>query len=274
MRIRNSRRKSFSKKSQRRTYLFTNGFLICFFLVLVSFFVFRDALPDDGTVSEQSSEISFEKPSIQVSPTLVSKDFYLADDFGIVTVKSPVDFNQNGIDDYTDFLLGAKQEARRRPVYNESYWEGGYPPDGLGVCTDVVWRAFAHAGYDFKQMIDNDIERYRNDYVLLYDIADPNIDFRRVPNLRVFFEKYAIELTIDPYDISSWQPGDFVFYGDRHVAVVSDLRNQSGVSWIIHNSDDHDEYEEDYLIMDDLNGHFRFDASKVSEDVLVDWGDS
>lgn len=32
--------------------------------------------------------------------------------------------------------------------------EGGYPPDNIGVCIDVVWRAFANAGYSLKDMVD------------------------------------------------------------------------------------------------------------------------
>lgn len=33
---------------------------------------------------------------------------YTSEDFGINTVHSAVDFNGNGIDDYTDLLLGAR----------------------------------------------------------------------------------------------------------------------------------------------------------------------
>ena len=71
---------------------------------------------------------------------------------------SSVDFNSNGIDDYTDILNGARIDAVNKPTYDDSYWEGGYPPDNIGVCTDVVWRAFKHAGYNLREMVDKDVK--------------------------------------------------------------------------------------------------------------------
>ena len=79
-----------------------------------------------------------------------AKNYYSARDFGIVTVKSSVDYNGNGRDDYTDFVLGARRDAKNKPKYDDSYYEGGYPPDDIGVCADVIWRAFRHAGYSLR----------------------------------------------------------------------------------------------------------------------------
>ena len=59
--------------------------------------------------------------------------YYLAKDFGIETIKSEVDFNKNGTDDYTDILLGARKDAENHPVYNGKYYDEGYPPDNIGV---------------------------------------------------------------------------------------------------------------------------------------------
>ena len=73
---------------------------------------------------------------------------YCGEDFGIETLHSGADYNQNGVDDYTDLMLGARKDAENRPKYDGSYYEGGFPPDDIGVCTDVVWRAFRNAGYD------------------------------------------------------------------------------------------------------------------------------
>ena len=47
---------------------------------------------------------------------------YSADDFGIDAVHSSIDFNGNGLDDYTDFLLGAKADAENRPKYDGRYF--------------------------------------------------------------------------------------------------------------------------------------------------------
>lgn len=70
---------------------------------------------------------------------LLPQKSYGAEYFGIETIKSPVDFNGNGTDDYTDILLGAKKDAENKPKYVDKYYKGGYPPENEGVCTDLIW---------------------------------------------------------------------------------------------------------------------------------------
>ena len=127
---------------------------------------------------------------------LLPKRTYTAEDFNIKTVLSEMDYNANGTDDYTDILLGARADARNHPTYNGAYYEGGYPPDDIGVCTDVVWRAFKNAGYSLRDMVDQDIKARPESYPKV-EKPDNNIDFRRVRNLRIFFDEYAISLTLD-----------------------------------------------------------------------------
>ena len=43
---------------------------------------------------------------------------FTAGDFGITTVYSQVDFNENGVDDYTDILLGARKDGKNHPKYD------------------------------------------------------------------------------------------------------------------------------------------------------------
>ena len=189
---------------------------------------------------------------------------------GIERIYSSVDFNNNGKDDYTDFLNGARADAIALPTYDDSYFEGGYPPDNIGVCSDVIWRAFREAGYSLKDMVDADIARDLEAYVDI-NKPDPNIDFRRVVNLRVFFGKYAVSLTTDIEDFSAWQPGDIVVFGrNTHIGIVSDKRDAEGHSYIIHNSGQA-EREEDYLGRQNVAAHYRFDASKVPAEVLYRW---
>lgn len=69
------------------------------------------------------------------------KKVYYANDFNIETLKSQTDYDNDGIDDYTDILQGAKIEAKNKPKYKSAYYAGGYPPENEGVCTDVIWRA-------------------------------------------------------------------------------------------------------------------------------------
>lgn len=201
---------------------------------------------------------------------LLPQKVYNADDFGITTLHSSVDFNENGVDDYTDILLGARKDAENHPKYDGSYYDGGYPPDDIGVCTDVVWRAFKNAGYNLREMVNNDVVAHPEAYAAI-ERPDNNIDFRRVVNLRVFFEKYGIPLTLDIDKIEEWQPGDIVIFGaDKHIGIVSDKRNVNGQPYIIHNGGQPNR-EEDYLGRGTVTGHYRFDASLLDESALVAW---
>jgi len=194
---------------------------------------------------------------------------YTAADFGIEVIRSSVDYDGDGIDDYADFLAGAKKDAANHPLYNGRYWgNGGYPDDNIGVCTDVIWRRFKEAGYCLRDMVDNDIHAYPEEYPQ----ADPdiNIDFRRVNNLEHFFDRYAISLTTDIDDIAAWMPGDIVIFNEgTHIGIVSDYRNEKGQVYIIHNGGQPNR-DEDYLKRGTVYKHYRFDASLVP-DILVAW---
>ncbi|MBQ4116161.1 MAG: DUF1287 domain-containing protein [Clostridia bacterium] len=201
---------------------------------------------------------------------LLPKKTYTAEYFDIDTVKSTVDLNGNGVDDYRDIMLGARLDAKNRPKYDGAYQAGGYPPDNIGVCTDVVWRAFKNAGYCLKDMVDKDVEKRLDDYTNI-EKPDKNIDFRRVKNLRVFFEEYSISFTLDIEKVADWQPGDIVIFGnDKHIGIVSDKRNRKGQPYIIHNGGQPNR-EEDFLWKSEVTGHYRFDASKIDDEVIVSW---
>lgn len=208
---------------------------------------------------------------------LVLKEFgvlpektYTAEEFDIETKYSLVDFDEDGVDDFTDIMLGARLDAENHPEYNSAYYEGGYPPDDIGVCSDVVWRAFKNAGYCLKDMVDLDIQNRINAYPRVEE-PDPNIDFRRVKNLRVFFKEHALSLTTDITQISQWQPGDIVIFDDdKHIGIVSDKRNKSGHPYIIHNGGQLNR-EEDYLKKANVTGHYRFDATLVDKELLIKW---
>ena len=201
---------------------------------------------------------------------VIPKKWYSAEDFGITEIKSSVDFNGNGIDDYSDIVLGARKDAENHPKYDSRYFDGGFPPDDIGVCTDVVWRAFKNAGYNLREMVDLDIQLRPEAYPAVEN-RDKNIDFRRVRNLLVFFRKYAIELTTDVEQIGEWQAGDIVIFKDvEHIGIVSDRRSKDGLPYIIHNGGQPNR-EEDYLDWGEPTSHFRFDASLVDESMLIAW---
>ena len=181
-----------------------------------------------------------------------------------------MDYNGNGVDDYTDIMLGARADRKNKPDYDPSYVLGGYPDENKGVCTDVVWRGFRNAGYSLRWMLDRDITLYPQDYPNA-NPKDDNIDFRRVKNLRVFFDKYAVELTTDINDIAQWQGGDIVIFKDnKHIGIVSDKRNKDGQCYIIHNGGQPNR-EEDYFKRGEVLRHYRFDASCVPQEILIAW---
>lgn len=175
--------------------------------------------------------------------------------------KSIHDKNGNGIDDYTDILVGAKKEAELKRMYRSAYYTGGYPPENEGVCTDIIWRSLKYAGYDLKQLVDTDIINNKKSYPNVQR-PDPNIDFRRVPNLFTWFTQNTLSYRTDFADMSEWNPGDIVFFSNDHVAVVSDLVNEKGIPFIIHSyGNDQDNFEENQLEsikqQKGISGHFR-----------------
>ena len=102
---------------------------------------------------------------------------------------------------------------------------------------------------------------------------DTNIDFRRVRNLRIFFEEYAISLTTDINKTEEWQQGDIViFNNEKHIGIVSNKRNRDGQVYIIHNGGQPNR-DEDYLKRTNATvvAHYRFDASKLDDTFLKKW---
>ena len=190
---------------------------------------------------------------------LLPERTYTAEDFGIPVAVSPVDFNGNGVDDYADLVLGARQDAKNHPRYDGAYQPGGYPPDDIGVCTDVIWQALQAAGYDLKALVDADIAACPEAYPHI-TTPDSNIDFRRVNTLDTFFRRHAQVLTCDLSDGQQWQPGDIVVFGDRvHIGLCSDRRNRQGIPFLIHHGNPIDEaVERNDIPRMTVTGHFRW----------------
>lgn len=166
-------------------------------------------------------------------------------------IKSDIDKDSDGIDDYTDILEGAKKFIKDEPKYKSKYYEGGYPTDEYRVCTDVIWYALDNAGYDFKSLIDEDIKNNKDNYDS--DVGDPNIDFRRVRNIKVFLERNVKVLKND----EDFNPGDIVVY-KNHIAIVSDKVNKKGENYIIHQHAFYN-YEDDGLFREKIVGHYRWE---------------
>jgi hypothetical protein len=174
----------------------------------------------------------------------------------IAQVHSSEDKDGDGVDDQMDILEGALAYVATKPKYKSKYYETGYPNDNYGVCTDVVANAMKSAGYDLMELVQEDIAENPDDYDI--DEPDPNIDFRRVNNLKVYFSHTAESLTTDISQIEEWQGGDIVIF-KKHIGIISDRRNDNGVPYVIHHNDPKQTaYEQDILEKrDDIVGHYR-----------------
>ena len=181
------------------------------------------------------------------------------------------DFNENGLEDARDLVIGARKAVEANPVYNGNYVKG-YPPETAGACTDIIWRAFKEAGYALRDMVDADIKANPAAYPNVR-VRDRDTDYRRVVNLHGFFARHAVTLTTDLSDRAAWQPGDIViFKKDRHIGILSDRTNADGLPLVIHHSSDAAE-EADYLPTTEVTAHFRFDPDRLPEWLAVRWYD-
>lgn len=188
---------------------------------------------------------------------VIPHKMYSSDHFNIEVYHSNVDKDNDSIDDQTDILIGVRNYISTSPIYGSKYYASGYPDDEYGVCTDVVAFGLKNAGYDIRELLNEDVKNNRDAYNI--DVIDKNIDFRRVSNLDVYLKRKAISLTTDLKKIEEWQGGDIVVF-KRHIAIVSNMRNYKGIPFIIHNvGRNQKSYEEDMLELykSDIIGHYR-----------------
>ncbi|MEA2463507.1 MAG: uncharacterized protein QOJ98_1254, partial [Acidobacteriota bacterium] len=129
-------------------------------------------------------------------------------------------------------------------------------PMAAGVCTDVVIRAYRHAGVDLQVLVHEDMKRNFSAYPKSWGLRKPdtNIDHRRVPNLATFFKRQGAALPVTKR-ASDYKPGDVVTWklasGVPHIGIVS------GRALVVHNIGS-GVREEDVLFAYELTGHFRW----------------
>ena len=152
--------------------------------------------------------------------------------------------------------------VRYDPAYVALKYPGGDVPEDRGVCTDVVVRAF-RVGWkeDLQKLVHEDMAAHFRAYPKLWGAkrTDRNIDHRRVPNLRRYFERrgWEVKVTAEPGD---YLPGDVVTCtvppSLPHIMVVSDRKTAEGRPLVIHNIG-RGAQEEDCLFRYPLTGHYR-----------------
>lgn len=185
-----------------------------------------------------------------------ANNYFYNKDFNIPEYISLVDKDNDGVDDQSDILNNVKEYLKTKPKYKSKYYGTGYPDDEYGVCTDVVARGLFQAGYDLQKLVDTHIRNNRGLYKI--DKVDSNIDFRRVRNLKVYFDNTGILLSLNPKEIDEWQGGDIVIF-PNHIGIVSDKRNSKGIPYVFHHANPFQlSYEEDILGSNyQIIGHYR-----------------
>ncbi|WP_258280687.1 MULTISPECIES: DUF1287 domain-containing protein [unclassified Clostridium] len=178
---------------------------------------------------------------------------------------SKIDNNKNGVADALDIVNGANNEVLNKTKYISNYYNGGYPPEKEGVCTDVIWRGFKTANINLKDLIDEDIKSNIKLYPRVDEKPDPNIDFRRVPNQDIFFSRHAQSLTTEvksrnAENLKEWQPGDIVVFtkGYEHIGIISNKRDKNGIPYVIHNTKPHASILKLSYFTSPIHGHYRW----------------
>jgi len=151
-------------------------------------------------------------------------------------------------------------------IYDGSYrriaYPGGDVPETIGVCTDLVIRAYRRIGVDLQVEVHEDMKRAFTSYPRIWGLSrpDPNIDHRRVPNLQTFFRRAGAELPLSR-DTDAYRPGDLVTWmlpGNLpHIGIVTGDRTPAGTPRMVHNIGRGPEVE-DMLFRYQVTGHYRY----------------
>jgi len=153
--------------------------------------------------------------------------------------------------------------VRYDPAYVRISYPGGDVPEDTGVCTDEVIRAYRSVGIDLQKEVHQDMTANFSSYPGNWNrkTPDPNIDHRRVPNLRVFFSRKGEVLPIT-YRAEDYAPGDLVTWdlghGLTHIGIVVDQKGLLGRRYMIMHNIGAGPNIEDVLFDWKITGHYRY----------------
>lgn len=161
----------------------------------------------------------------------------------ILILTSHLSFSQVGffekLSDSTVILT--QQDIIYDPSYFSIDYPGGDVPEGKGVCTDVIIRAYRKLGIDLQKEVHEDMKANFNEYPKIWGLSQPdkNIDHRRVPNLMIFFKRYG-EVKPITDNANDYLAGDIVCWdlggGITHIGLVVNKKSSDGKrNLIVHN---------------------------------------
>lgn len=151
-------------------------------------------------------------------------------------------------------------------VYDGSYRRIDYPngdvPPHIGVCTDVIIRAYRKVGIDLQKELHEDIVKNLSKYRRV-DKPDPNIDHRRVPNLATFFKRHGkvLPITDNPDD---YKPGDIIWWNLanngslNHIGLVVDRKSLDGKRYLVVHNIGGGQNIDDFLFGAKIVGHYSY----------------
>jgi len=152
-------------------------------------------------------------------------------------------------------------------TYDPSYFSIAYPggdvPSHLGVCTDVVIRAYRLLDIDLQELVHQDMKNHFGLYPTIWGLTktDSNIDHRRVPNLMVFFNRNGQSLALSQ-ESEDYVAGDIVCWrlsgGMTHIGVVVEQMNGGETRPLIVHNIGAGQVLQDCLFDYEIIGHYRY----------------
>ena len=153
--------------------------------------------------------------------------------------------------------------------YDGNYRKIDYPlgdvPADVGVCSDVIVRAYRGVDIDLQQLVHEDMKKNFSVYPKIWGLSgtDRNIDHRRVLNLRVFFKRHGKSLIIsdNPYD---YKPGDLVTWNLKsnaslpHIGIVTNQYSNDEKRPLIMHNIGRGQVLGDMLFDYEITGHYRY----------------
>ena len=156
-------------------------------------------------------------------------------------------------------------QSEQYVTYDGSYRKIDYPngdvPADIGVCTDVIIRAYRAIDIDLQVLIHEDMVKNKTVYDKRRRTAklDRSIDHRRCPNMRTFFERQGAKQAVTNNG-KDYLPGDIVFWdvAAGHVGiVVNEKVGDANRYMVVHNIGSGPQLD-DFLFGARIVDHFRW----------------
>ena len=186
----------------------------------------------------------------------------------IVVLSAPsIAYRDGEPEGFSSRLVGAAVErTNHRVIYDGSYRSIPYPngdvPRNIGVCTDLIIRAYRELGIDLQRDIHEEMKGHFEAFPRNWGLRqpDPNIDHRRVLNLRTFFSRKGMVLPVTA-KAEDYAAGDLVTWvvADNlpHIGIVAEQKSPDGKRPLIVHNIGRGPQSEDMLFSYPITGHYR-----------------